>query len=236
MLPHRYSGPSSPCGDGSAEASSAASPPARLVARCSQRDHHATVPLDATGRWSRRRSDDRRSPREAWRGAFEAAPRSGRREHLHAVRDAALQELEQLSGDRPLHAAADVAGALALDAAGGVGARLRIVAQPGDRDGVQRAAELPVPTPVDSLSRVARSSARNSDVERLVPGPDARHAASWGHSREAMPDWFIASPHHETPNRNARPPRRAAAPRLGTTGPTAGHATAAPCGRPDLRG
>jgi hypothetical protein len=46
----------------------------------------------------------------------------------------AFQQLEQLPGDRPLQAAADLADALALAASpGGVGASLRVVAQPGQQ-------------------------------------------------------------------------------------------------------
>jgi hypothetical protein len=52
----------------------------------------------------------------------------------------ALEELDQLASDAPLEAPLDVAVGLALDgAAGGVGAGLGIVAEPGERYGVEAA-------------------------------------------------------------------------------------------------
>jgi len=57
----------------------------------------------------------------------------------------ALKELEQLPSNRSLQAPPDVADALALrPAAGGVGPRFYVVAQPRQHNRVQRAVELPV--------------------------------------------------------------------------------------------
>ena len=68
---------------------------------------------------------------------------------LHAGLVVALEELEQLAGDAALEAPPYVAAGLALGAAaGGVGTGLGIVAEPGERDGVQDGVALAVPRSV----------------------------------------------------------------------------------------
>jgi hypothetical protein len=72
---------------------------------------------------------------------------------LHAGLVVALEELDQLAGDAPLEAPLDVAVGLALGgAAGGVGAGLGIVAEPGERDGVEGGVELVVPGSVQPVA------------------------------------------------------------------------------------
>jgi hypothetical protein len=66
------------------------------------------------------------------------------------------------------------------------------------------------------------------------PDEDDR-AALTGTGRRFVPIAF-ALPDYGIRDRNARQPRRAPDPRPGTTGPRAGHAIAAPSGRPDRRG
>jgi hypothetical protein len=64
---------------------------------------------------------------------------------LYAYAAIAFQQLEQLPGDGPLQAAADLADALALAASPrGTGTGLRIVAQPGQHNRVQGPVELAV--------------------------------------------------------------------------------------------
>jgi hypothetical protein len=73
-----------------------------------------------------------------------------------------------------------------------------------------------------AAKQVARSSARNVGIpNRWSEGlmcATPHHGAT---RREAMPDWFIASPDYGIPDRTARQPRRAGDPRPGTTGPRA---------------
>jgi hypothetical protein len=79
---------------------------------------------------------------------------SSRPEDLDAGVVVAFQQPEQLAGDDAPQAAFGVAPALALGgAAGHVGARVGIGAQPHQQDGVQGAVELPVAAAVDSLGR-----------------------------------------------------------------------------------
>jgi hypothetical protein len=66
----------------------------------------------------------------------------------------AFKELEELSGKGPLQASPDVTAALALGlAAGGIGAGLGIVAEPGHYHGVERPVELPSPDCLQSLPK-----------------------------------------------------------------------------------
>ena len=101
---------------------------------------------------------------------------------LHAGLVVALEELEQLAGDAPLEAPLDVAAGRGLGgAAGGVGAGLGIVAEPGERDGVQGGVGLAVPGLVQPVAgdlsrrggdRVGPASAANAAAERSRPAYD----------------------------------------------------------------
>jgi Protein of unknown function (DUF998) len=92
-------------------------------------------------------------------------------------------------------------------------------------------------SPLRWTKQVARGSARN--LGRQTAGSQAccspRCTTEPGGRMPRLRP-FIALPDCRIPDRSARQPRQAAAPTPGTTGPTAGHATAAPSGRPDQRG
>jgi hypothetical protein len=72
---------------------------------------------------------------------------------LHAGAIVAFQELEELPGDGSLDAPPDLSAALALGSpASGIGAGLRVITQPHQRDRVQRPVEPPVATAVQPVA------------------------------------------------------------------------------------
>src|SRR5690242_3707474 len=77
-----------------------------------------------------------------------------------------LELAVELAGDVALEASFDLAVGLALgSAAFGVGAGVGIVAQPGQRDGVQGAVELAVAGPVEAVAgRLARAGGDRCDA------------------------------------------------------------------------
>jgi hypothetical protein len=104
--------------------------------------------------------------------------------HLHVRTVVALQELEQVPGDGSLYAPSDLAWALAIaPAAGGVGARCRVVAQPHQGHGVQRPVELAVTATVQSVTGDLprggrdRAHAGQGSKRRLRPQPASMRPA-----------------------------------------------------------
>ncbi|HEX8862152.1 MAG TPA: hypothetical protein VGC06_24250 [Actinomycetes bacterium] len=86
-------------------------------------------------------------------------PASGGADHFHGRVVAAFQELEQLPGDGPLQAPADVAGTLTLGRAScGVGTAVMVIAEP-HHHGVSRPVELLVTGAVQPMPVTCREDA-----------------------------------------------------------------------------